>query len=315
MIVLSVLSGGCRGQVSSYDHLPVLVGRNPGNDLQLSVEIDLTVSGNHAEIRKDGQGFTLFDLGSSNGTLVNGQKIERVRLKDGDVIQFGLNGPQVQFGLQQAEPTNGFYCAICAAESHEPKIVCPSCTRTLCEIHRIPQYGICNECLARGYQNQPPARAPEAPTPPAIPAAVGRPGKKPMRLPTMGMMLTPDTTRIEGEDGETLPGLPPLHEMPPPPAGPPPVPAAPRMPATPPPMPAAPPPVPAPPPPGRLVHGANKRPPPLPPAQPTGRTRLPSAIREAAVIDDDDEGGFFTEADFRTTLNTPVADDFELRLD
>jgi hypothetical protein len=50
---------------------------------------DSNVSRQHAEIRPEGDGFVLADLGSTNGTKVNGARITRHRLVDGDRITLG----------------------------------------------------------------------------------------------------------------------------------------------------------------------------------------------------------------------------------
>lgn len=50
---------------------------------------DPNVSRNHAEIRPEGDGFVLSDLGSTNGTTVNGARITQHRLVDGDRITLG----------------------------------------------------------------------------------------------------------------------------------------------------------------------------------------------------------------------------------
>jgi len=63
------------------------IGREPSNDIVLSG--DARVSRYHAEIVRDGSGFVIRDLGSRNGTLVNGSRISRHRLKNGDEIQVG----------------------------------------------------------------------------------------------------------------------------------------------------------------------------------------------------------------------------------
>lgn len=63
------------------------IGRKHGNDIQLN---DLTVSGRHAMISSSlpDQVFAE-DLGSTNGTLVNGNHIKKTVLKHGDIIQMG----------------------------------------------------------------------------------------------------------------------------------------------------------------------------------------------------------------------------------
>ncbi len=50
---------------------------------------DTNVSREHAEIRPDGDGFVLTDLGSTNGTTVNGVTVIARRLDDGDVVALG----------------------------------------------------------------------------------------------------------------------------------------------------------------------------------------------------------------------------------
>ncbi|MGY6501415.1 MAG: FhaA domain-containing protein [Acidimicrobiales bacterium] len=62
------------------------VGRMPDCTLVLA---DPNVSRNHAEVRPQGDGYVVVDLGSTNGTRVNGVKISEHVLRDGDEIMFG----------------------------------------------------------------------------------------------------------------------------------------------------------------------------------------------------------------------------------
>jgi len=62
------------------------IGRSSDNDLVLP---QMNISRAHAEILVEGEQYTLRDLGSRHGTLVNGTRIDRVRLADGDRIQLG----------------------------------------------------------------------------------------------------------------------------------------------------------------------------------------------------------------------------------
>jgi Protein of unknown function (DUF3662)/FHA domain len=62
------------------------VGRLPECNIVLA---DPNVSRTHAEIRPRGQGFLLADLGSTNGTRVNGVRVGEHLLQDGDEIAFG----------------------------------------------------------------------------------------------------------------------------------------------------------------------------------------------------------------------------------
>ena len=62
------------------------LGRSKENDLVL---VDNTVSRYHTEIQKVKDDYFLADLGSYNGTKVNGKSIHKVSLKNGDEIQVG----------------------------------------------------------------------------------------------------------------------------------------------------------------------------------------------------------------------------------
>ncbi len=62
------------------------VGRNPDCDLALS---DPTVSRRHARLTWDGDSLIIEDAGSSNGSFLNGARVEKARLKPGDSLRFG----------------------------------------------------------------------------------------------------------------------------------------------------------------------------------------------------------------------------------
>jgi len=62
------------------------IGRHEGNDIVL---VDLSVSGHHAKIRYEEDGYFIYDFASTNGTRINGRKIYRKRVQDGDIIQIG----------------------------------------------------------------------------------------------------------------------------------------------------------------------------------------------------------------------------------
>ena len=68
----------------------MLIGRNPRNDIIVS---DLGVSKHHAELRRSPDGrHSIIDLGSHNGTYVNGTRIswhEPTELHEGDIIKIG----------------------------------------------------------------------------------------------------------------------------------------------------------------------------------------------------------------------------------
>jgi hypothetical protein len=66
---------------------PATIGRLPDCEVSLN---DTNVSRRHAEIRPVGSGYAAVDLGSTNGTKVNGLRIEGERmLNDGDIVSVG----------------------------------------------------------------------------------------------------------------------------------------------------------------------------------------------------------------------------------
>ena len=72
---------------------PVIIGRSPDADLVIA---DDFVSATHARIVPADDGIVLEDLGSTNGTLVNGQPATRpLSLSAGDVIELGQNRLEV----------------------------------------------------------------------------------------------------------------------------------------------------------------------------------------------------------------------------
>jgi S1-C subfamily serine protease len=92
------LSGSRAGQVETFQKGYLGLGRHPLSDVRFDAERDLDVSSRHAAIMAKPDGYVLQDLGSKNGTYVNGQRIDGDRvLKDGDVIGFGAKGPALEF--------------------------------------------------------------------------------------------------------------------------------------------------------------------------------------------------------------------------
>jgi hypothetical protein len=78
--------GGMAGQSFQPADGRTLVGRSPECDIFLD---DVTVSRQHAEILRDGDEFTIRDLGSLNGTYVNRKRIESAVLQNDDEVQVG----------------------------------------------------------------------------------------------------------------------------------------------------------------------------------------------------------------------------------
>jgi S1-C subfamily serine protease len=92
------LSGARTGQVETFQKAYLGLGRHPLSDVRFDAERDLDVSSRHCAIMAKSAGFVLQDLGSKNGTYVNGERLTGDRLLvEGDVIGFGAKGPALEF--------------------------------------------------------------------------------------------------------------------------------------------------------------------------------------------------------------------------
>ncbi|HXF70998.1 MAG TPA: DUF3662 and FHA domain-containing protein [Actinomycetota bacterium] len=83
---LVVLEDGRRTRAFRLEADVVTVGRLPACDVVLP---DPGVSRRHAEIRRTGDRFEIVDLGSTNGTMVNGRYVRAAELRDGDRVTIG----------------------------------------------------------------------------------------------------------------------------------------------------------------------------------------------------------------------------------
>jgi hypothetical protein len=84
--VLEILDGDRAGDVLSLSDRPIRIGRKPGNDLVLH---DEKTSGVHAEVVSEGGRYVLRDLGSTNGTFLDGKRVTEIVLSVGDVVTVG----------------------------------------------------------------------------------------------------------------------------------------------------------------------------------------------------------------------------------
>ncbi|MEO8448486.1 MAG: trypsin-like peptidase domain-containing protein [Gemmatimonadota bacterium] len=81
------------------------LGRHPGSEVAFEPEADLEVSIRHAAVFRQGGGFMIRDLGSTNGTFVNEGRVRSDRpLEPGDVIRLGPTGPRIAFSVVSTVP-------------------------------------------------------------------------------------------------------------------------------------------------------------------------------------------------------------------
>jgi hypothetical protein len=81
--IVALVFDGTRREVKARR---VVIGRSRDCDIQLS---DANVSRRHAEVRQEGASYWIVDLGSTNGMEVNGKRVKRAKLRDGDTITLG----------------------------------------------------------------------------------------------------------------------------------------------------------------------------------------------------------------------------------
>ena len=86
LVTLRILDGPERGTAFHQLAVPVSIGREDGNIIQLN---DERVSRFHAKIHENGGNILLTDLQSTNGTRVNGEVVQIWQLRPGDVIALG----------------------------------------------------------------------------------------------------------------------------------------------------------------------------------------------------------------------------------
>jgi CRP/FNR family transcriptional regulator, cyclic AMP receptor protein len=84
-----VFVSGSEQRRVALDHVPFTIGRKPDKDLVIT---DTRVSRDHAVIQAEGADFVLTDVGSSSGTFVNGEKVQRRKLKYNDRVELGAKG-------------------------------------------------------------------------------------------------------------------------------------------------------------------------------------------------------------------------------
>ena len=84
--LLIVLRGPNAGARFLLDTNVTTAGRHPDADIFLD---DVTVSRRHAQFLRDGAVFSVRDLGSLNGTYLNGERLDESVLTDGDEVQIG----------------------------------------------------------------------------------------------------------------------------------------------------------------------------------------------------------------------------------
>jgi hypothetical protein len=171
------------------------LGRKPHNDIQID---NLAVSGEHAMIMTILNDSFLEDLGSTNGTLVNGQPVKKHFLQNSDVIEIGkyrlkyVNEQPAKMSQQEFEKT----MVLRAPPASAPKAKSPSDTQTniqrpkLTEAAPDTQPAAESPAVAEETARETAAAAAPAPQPAVAPAAPAAPAPAAAGLQGMIQILS-----------------------------------------------------------------------------------------------------------------------------
>lgn len=124
------------------DKESISIGRKHGNDIQLN---DLTISGRHSLITVLGEHTYVDDLGSTNGTLLNGARIAKSQLKHGDTIQTG----NYQFTFFCEEDNDYEPTMFIRAEIEDTQIIDTSSASIMAKGERLAGVRIMNGPMAK----------------------------------------------------------------------------------------------------------------------------------------------------------------------
>lgn len=118
-IQLVVRKGPRPGQVFPLTQEAMSIGRDPLSDIVLD---DPEVSRQHARLTRIGEGYHLQDVGSTNGTFVDGQRLkgEAVPLKPGQVIMMGSNVTLIAQATSESDPLATMIAPSIEAPEAEP---------------------------------------------------------------------------------------------------------------------------------------------------------------------------------------------------
>ena len=179
----------------------ISIGRDPSNDVVLP---DAMVSRRHAVIEYRGAQYFIRDCNSSNGSLVNGDRVSERNLKDGDLVAIGtarllfredITPEEAAAKVVQHPSAPRLECPACHADYRKGDVFCRQCGASVAP--SAPQKAVCTACgtvvalparfcNACGKPLEPAAARPEATRPhpiPAEPAPDPDPGPGPRESP------------------------------------------------------------------------------------------------------------------------------------
>lgn len=126
-ILIRHLSGSKANQTEAFplaEHPQLVVGRDDAAAVRYDPDADELVSREHLRLAREGEGFSVTDLGSRNGTFVNGVQVAgTASVRPGDTVMLGQGGPEFVFDI---EPRPARETVIAAPRSHKATTLSPS---------------------------------------------------------------------------------------------------------------------------------------------------------------------------------------------
>lgn len=104
---LTITSGSLAGQEFELEHGFLTIGRSENCSVRFDPRGERTASKQHAFIEAKPDGYYITDNQSTNGTLVNGERVQKAKLHSGDEVQFGKNGVTANIRIDEFAATNG----------------------------------------------------------------------------------------------------------------------------------------------------------------------------------------------------------------
>jgi S1-C subfamily serine protease len=101
-VVVEIVSGARAGSRLEFaDAQTIRLGRHPSNDVAFDPERDRDASSRHAELRREDNLMWVYDLGSANGTKVNGRAVsQKALVPPGGEVELGDGGPRCRIVYQ-----------------------------------------------------------------------------------------------------------------------------------------------------------------------------------------------------------------------
>ncbi len=113
------IQGPLLGEIQEFSEAEISIGRLPECHVRFPKEL-IVVSRTHGIIVREGNRFKFIDQ-STNGSFVNGKKIDQAYLQDGDVLMFSEGGPKVSFLTKTVEQTQGIQPVVEQKPVKEPE--------------------------------------------------------------------------------------------------------------------------------------------------------------------------------------------------